>query len=96
MSRVTILPKSRLMLNRMINAFGGCLFSYLVAHMVLMDIVQQARPTPTDAAAAGHMIALASLPVLILIWFGLYARYRGAIVVIMAGAVAALCALVVS
>ncbi|WP_102324022.1 hypothetical protein [Komagataeibacter saccharivorans] len=96
MSRVTVSPKSRLMLNRLVNAVVGCLCSYLVAHMLLMDLVQRARSTPTNAAAAGHMIALACLPVLILTWFGLYTRYRGAMVVITAGGVAALSRLVVS
>lgn len=73
----------------------GCLLSYLVAHLLLMDIGRMVArhgngTLPPDATQLGYMVAVGALPLLILTCFGIWARYRGIIAVGMLGAIAAL------
>ncbi|PYD75684.1 hypothetical protein CFR71_07715 [Novacetimonas pomaceti] len=73
----------------------SCLLSYLVAHLLVMDIGRMVArhgngTLPPDATQLGYMIAIGCLPLLILTCFGMWVRYRGIIAVGILGAVAAL------
>ncbi|GAB6968691.1 hypothetical protein JCM25156A_27290 [Komagataeibacter kakiaceti JCM 25156] len=90
MPRDTARPGSSLAINRFFSAVAACLLSYLAACLVLKDFIRWAGPNPAGAATLGDIVAIACLPVLILIGFGGNTRQRGLLVVCALGALAAL------
>ncbi|EGG76915.1 hypothetical protein SXCC_02126 [Gluconacetobacter sp. SXCC-1] len=74
----------------------ACLLSYGVAHLVVMDIVRLPGPASGEATALGQIMALALLPVLIVLGFGAHARHVGLFVVGGCGLAAALVGAVLS
>ena len=82
--------KSTLRADRFRNIALSCLLSYVVARLVVTDIGLWHMPVPADATALGEVIAVACLPVMVLVCFGVRAHYRGFAMVCAAGCVAAL------
>ena len=74
----------------------ACLLSYAVAHLVLMDIAALPGAAPLAAMQLGQIIALAILPMLVVLCFGAHARHGGLYMVAGLGITAALVGAVLS
>ena len=83
--------RTRLTCNRVGGIVLACLVSYMVAHFMVMDIA--CVPVGRAAVPLGQIIALACLPVLIVLGFSTSA---GLISVCAGGGLAALAGLLVS
>ncbi|POF62986.1 hypothetical protein CFR73_10110 [Novacetimonas maltaceti] len=90
MTRDKAKQKSALSADRLRTAVAACLLSYVVARLIVHDASCWHAPLPAEATALGQVIAIACLPVMVLACFGMRARHRGLVMLIVLGGLLAL------